>query len=704
MKNDLSAGTNQNEQEEMKYLDIEQNMKSIFISHYQQILNENKTPESYAKSSEDFLQQCENLKLCKMPVLISYEIFKEQFNIFIEKLIEKDPDASHFLYPKNFSKIIIENGNKIGKIQELKHFILSLKTYDSNSLLLFAEQTNDTDFLLEILENKLLSYDNAMKVCFIKKDIEKMINLLYKTASQEKYQSIVAINFILSDNNNYEVLKQIYDFNIKSLIEVLTFIKTCINQMKKPINETQFIHIICSFLSTIEEQNNEKITLENSIIHYISQILFKEQIPLTESIVYYLTKKILEDDHPSKYEDLFLILITQKGMEDLKQYLLSYLNQKEMFERIQKYLQMDLHLYYDIITEYAATGKENHIFPFLSKLVELSYPINFHNSTTTAKISLYELHSTDKPFDYPISEPISQKYLIESISKSSVILIQLNVTEFIKIISQIDNFNVLSQVLHSLYQYNNERNYFLHSLYQENPPLFAKIIFSDETFLTYGKYLIKYYPAEVYSFITSHKNQGMQELLNSCQNAKLYEATAYIAKYIGDGEIFLRNFCLCIRESLALSLVKETVEEIGIQARRAKNAIDSLISYFNDQFAVFEVVRAFGLGFYLLSKILSEAKPISFLKERKASVYGTFNYFISRIPNENKFPILENLIKACFSEDEEGIPELINYIYNIVDTAVSDITIDSLKSIVTPEIIQKFNDFNQKHVNLIVSQ
>ena len=699
LKNEFSAGSEQKENEEDKLIDIEQNMKPIFVSHFQNLIHEDGSPENYQKVSDIFLQQCDDLKLYKMPALVSYDIFKEHFNIFIDKLIEKDPNASHYLYPTNFTKNILQNGHNVSKIEEFKRFVLSLKTYDANSLLLFAEQANDFDFLLTLLESKLFSYDNAMKVCFLKKDTEKMINLLYQTASQEKYQSIVAINFILSDHNKYEVMKQIYDFKIRSLIEVLTFIKTCISQIKKPINESQFIHIICSFLLTIEE-SGEKIAFENEIIQYVCLLIQKETINLTEPSAYYLTQKILNDNEHSKNEDLFIIILSQKGMENLKKYLFSYLYENQMFEKAQKFIQMNLHLYADIITEYAATGKENYIFPLISKLVEFCSPKIDYNKEKHS-ISLYELHSSSKTMEYEIKEPLPQQFVINSISVSSPLLIQLDVVKFIEIITQFGNISALSFILQNLSQHNDERNYFLHNLYQENPPLFGRLTFSNDTFISYGKYLIAHYPDEVYSFISSNKNSGMQELLNSCQNAKLYEATAYIAKYIGDGEIFLRNFCLCIRESLALSLVKETVEEIGIQARRAKNAIDSLISYFNDQFAVFEVVRAFGLGFYLFSKVIAQNKQIPFLKERKASIYGTFNYFISRLPEQNKFPILEELIKVSFSEDEDAIPELINNVYSIVDTAVSDVTFDSLSTVLQPEVFTKFTEYHQKHAIVV---
>ena len=117
--------------------------------------------------------------------------------------------------------------------QKTTKIVLKLNKALPIDLLHYAQRINDINLLIDVLENKIGSFENAMKLCFLSKNYEKMIDLLFKTESHEKYQTIVAIKFVFSENNDYEVLEEIYKFNQKSFIEVLQFAKQFIQQTFK---------------------------------------------------------------------------------------------------------------------------------------------------------------------------------------------------------------------------------------------------------------------------------------------------------------------------------------------------------------------------------------------------------------------------------------------------------------------------------------
>lgn len=626
LKGDLTAGTKQKETEEEKTIEIEQNLKQYAFTHFQSILQGDESLSG--KVADELLDICEELKCYNLPSLICNELFHDCFKVFVEKIIERDPNASRFIYSKELTENII---NAASEINDSKNFVLSLPKARPHSLLSYAQKINDHKLVLYILENIVCDITAALKICFIDGNYDAMNELILQTAAQEKFQSIVAIDLIMSRNNNFEVLTKLYEENKEKLRDLLIFIKTCTTQMKRPFTEEVFVDRLCEFLLF------HKVSPPDIIYTFVETMVMKSNFKLAEPTIAYLSNCLLSEN--KEKEPLLIKILSQEGMPQLKHSLL-YLCDERGFNEAKVFIQMQLCLYSDIVVEYAATGREGIIFKFLKSV----------NNASALSATL-----------------VNQARL----------LISLDVNEYIALLRN-ENVNEIFSKLNTI-----EKNVFAYKL--SKTKFWPQLKIQNEDYLSYARYLIKYHPAEVLGFISTRNDVMLPELLNDCESAKLYEATANIGLSIGDGEVYLRNLCLCIREALTIVASSTSLAKVVEQEKRAKSAIDLLKNYLADPFAVFEVLRSFALSFYALNKVESDAA----FAQRKEIIIRIFMYFTKLVPQQNAFPILQTAVIAAYSEN--GIPELRKCLFDFTSAAVSDITIDAIGAAAGQDIQQRFS-------------
>jgi hypothetical protein len=409
-------------------------------------------------------------------------------SIYFRKVIQNDPMAMAFRYPRAFATLLLENCEGL----DIHDFLLNLssKTAPVEMLLKFGLDTGRTHFLFGVYTTKLDDFISGIAVLANGNDYARISVIMSSALEKDRFLELATWFLAPTESYVYPRLMKLLDLADPHLFVILgNFIKA----NDRPVTFCTYANIVISTL------HHADVPRFGPFFDVVKQYVRDSDVKLGNTALQYVLPYIFSPSIEGEEDDRESLLITilNGGLEAELLKNLIPLCDTYRFSNAKKYIQI--------------TGKKYDSFVRDSLL---------HENSDVSRFIVRQLRSGCVASEFKEAIISNARLLISKDVNSFIKLVCTNFTDFhADILSSLDGAT---------------RQYYLHSIVQSE---FKDVLELDKSVMRdYVGFLCESFPGEVCQFMQSHPHFSFFEFLPICSQFGIFDACAWLTSRVTPSE------------------------------------------------------------------------------------------------------------------------------------------------------------------------